>query len=414
MKKKQILRYGMIAIATSLLFSGFLLKKANAWTIDENIMKMELDKASIAGNVYVVSQDGTGDFTSIQEGVNNAESGDSLLIYPGTYHEAVSIDNKTVNLIGTQKANCIIEYDTQSYYAVPLNIAAGNVCNLTIHGTGNGDRMDGTAYNLADWESITASNFSGYAVHVESNYSFEKDLRFQNCDIISDSNYCIGMGTRGGMKISFEGCQMISRGEAGCVYMHDASNEDFGGEAKIIFSNCVMKNYICPYVFSMYSLHGSNCNLLTFQNVHVSTVAYEKKSIYNDNTAYDFVGVDILRELCKNNILQGSYYKSTLGNNLVHILTKEESLKYITETNNSKPSELEAKVNLAEGITYILRTETDKESNEKEESEIVHNRIRSVINTWNLENSEIHGWCGLNNTFLTNDSCNNTLVEMNY
>jgi hypothetical protein len=51
-----------------------------------------------AQSLITVKQDGTGDFTSIQEGVDFATNGDTVLVWPGTYVENVNITTKNIVL----------------------------------------------------------------------------------------------------------------------------------------------------------------------------------------------------------------------------------------------------------------------------------------------------------------------------
>ena len=41
---------------------------------------------------YLVKKDGTGDYTTIQAAVTAASSGDSIVVYPGTYNENITIE----------------------------------------------------------------------------------------------------------------------------------------------------------------------------------------------------------------------------------------------------------------------------------------------------------------------------------
>ncbi len=47
---------------------------------------------------YEIKQDGTGDFTNIQAGVDEAVDNDTVLVYPGTYFENIIIQEKSITL----------------------------------------------------------------------------------------------------------------------------------------------------------------------------------------------------------------------------------------------------------------------------------------------------------------------------
>ena len=79
---------------------------------ENNGLLQYLETVAQGGPIYEVILDGSGDFTSIQEAVQQVESGATLLIYPGVYEEHVEIINKTVNLIGASRDDCILISDT--------------------------------------------------------------------------------------------------------------------------------------------------------------------------------------------------------------------------------------------------------------------------------------------------------------
>lgn len=241
-------------------------------------MKITYAKETGRSNEYVIAQDGSGDFLTIQDGVDAAVDGDTLIIQEGTYNEEVIILNKEVNLIGVDKNLCTIQYNTLSYRHVPLTIAAGRVENLTLRGMDKGAVPENpteeeiaqiNAELVADtWERQQI--YKGYAVHIDQNFLYERQLSFKNCRIFSDNSHCVGIGTRGSSTITFETCDFISAGEGSCVYLHDPTTSEVCGTVDFRMTDCKLTSYVSPYVMNMQSLMPEeNFIALTFQNVAV-------------------------------------------------------------------------------------------------------------------------------------------------
>lgn len=229
---------------------------------------------------YIIAQDGSGDFTTIQDGVNKAQDGDVLIIREGIYNEAVRLMNKDISLIGTDKDRCILKYDTNSYRHSPLTIAAGTVENLTICGVDTGmERICLTDDEIAkineelvgdSWER--QKNYKGYAVHIDQNFLYGRNLKFKNCHIFSENSHCVGIGTRGNSSISFENCDFVSTGEGSCIYMHDPTTPEVSGVSEFKLICCRLTSSLSPYVMNFQSLMPEeNLILLTFQNVEVNS-----------------------------------------------------------------------------------------------------------------------------------------------
>ena len=145
---------------------------------------MTVQNNTLEKQQYIIAQDGTGDFQTIQEGVDNASDGDTLIVYPGIYTEAVQVMGKEVHIIGLNKDLCIIQYDAASYRKSPLTVGAGRIANLTIYGMDSGvgqpvlTQEEIAAINAEivgdSWER--QKNYKGYAVHVDQNFLYGRGV----------------------------------------------------------------------------------------------------------------------------------------------------------------------------------------------------------------------------------------------
>ena len=386
---------------------------------------MTVQNNTLEKRQYKIAQDGTGDFRTIQEGVDNASDGDTLVVYPGIYTEAVQVMGKEVHIIGLSKDLCIIQYDAASYRKSPLTVGAGRIANLTINGMDSGvgqpvlTQEEIAAINaeiVGDrWER--QKNYKGYAVHVDQNFLYGRRVTFENCRVISENNHCAGIGTRGDSTVSFENCEFISLGGGSCIFLHDPTSVDVSGKAALVMKGCQMTSYLCPYVMTFQSLLPEYNQLeLTFQNTRVSAVEFADDGSYvamDVNSSFDVETLSMLEET-------GALYAAGLSSSapkLVHKMTNEEISIYMeamekTVEAGSVPQALMPQ--LAEGITRIGYHETEETKETKEQERLAPSLLKHhVIAIYNRSNLAGNGWCGLDNAVLTADSYGNTLVEMN-
>ena len=75
----------------------------NILVLSSNMQQVEAEPKT-----WTVDDDGPADFSSIQEAINTASSGDTLYVKNGTYYENVEV-NKTLSLIGESKENTIVD-----------------------------------------------------------------------------------------------------------------------------------------------------------------------------------------------------------------------------------------------------------------------------------------------------------------
>ena len=371
---------------------------------------------------YIIAQDGTGDFSTIQEGVDNASDGDTLIVCPGIYTEAVQVMGKEVHIIGLSRDLCILQYDAASYRKSPLTVAAGRIANLTIYGMNSGvgqpvlTEEEIAAINAElvgdSWER--QKHYKGYAVHVDQNYLYGRSVTFENCRVISENNHCAGIGTRGDSTVSFENCELVSLGGGSCIFLHDPTSIDVSGKASFVMKGCQMTSYLCPYVMTFQSLLPEYNQLeLTFQNTRVSAVEFADDGSYvalDVNSSFDVETLSVLEEA-------GALYAAGLSSSapkLVHTMTNAEIGVYMEEMEHMAQTGSVSQAllpQLAEGITRIGYHETAQtDAIDALAPSLLKHHVIAIYNRSNLPGT---GWCGLDNAVLTADSFGNTLVEMN-
>lgn len=237
----------------------------------EPVSVNEVKKPVVSGKYLTVAQDGSGDFLTIQAAVDAAPNNGKIVVLPGTYNENVRVIGKAVNIIGSDKDECVLTYDTGSYFYVPLEIAAGSVSNITIYGyhSGNGmssDKIDYAIDYYGDESYDRLKDVPGYAVHIEQDYLYGKSLTFTNCCIISENNQCVGIGSRGKSTLTFKNCEFINSNCAGCIAIHDSVEEQFGGKSTFVMENCTMESS-CEYVMALFTYNPYNSFDMKFINV---------------------------------------------------------------------------------------------------------------------------------------------------
>ncbi|MCK5112238.1 MAG: right-handed parallel beta-helix repeat-containing protein, partial [Thermoplasmatales archaeon] len=119
----------VLAIGIMLLFIGMTISSATEINLEKQSTRTTLD-----GNILYVGGNGTGNYSSIQEAIENASDGDTVFVYNGTYFENLFVD-KSINLIGESKNTTIIDGSDKETVVI-LSIYEGSLSDFTIQ---NGD-----------------------------------------------------------------------------------------------------------------------------------------------------------------------------------------------------------------------------------------------------------------------------------
>ncbi len=130
-----------------------------------------------ATTLYVDAQ-GNGNYTTIQDAVNNASSGDTILVYPGTYTENVNanVENISIRSFSGNPDDTIVKRLCVLSHA--FKITANNV---TISGFNiTGEKATGIYMNGVSGANITDNEFSGVGCGVQME-------RSSRCSLINNT-----------------------------------------------------------------------------------------------------------------------------------------------------------------------------------------------------------------------------------
>jgi len=124
--QKILLRKG-IAFTVILLFVGMSISSTGSVLEQTSVISSD-------GNTLYVGGSGEGNYTKIQDAIDNASDGDTVFVYNGTYKENLIV-NKSINLLGEEKNTTIID-GNQDGCTINLNTENTTIKNFTIIGGG--------------------------------------------------------------------------------------------------------------------------------------------------------------------------------------------------------------------------------------------------------------------------------------
>ena len=110
----------------------------------------------VLGNSITVDADGSGDYRTVQEGIDAAENGDVVFVREGSYRENVTISGKSITLIGEGNDRTVL--DSPPWNGTPSwwddNWSTGPPC-ITIRSGNN--RISGLRFQRGTWGVVIES-----------------------------------------------------------------------------------------------------------------------------------------------------------------------------------------------------------------------------------------------------------------
>ena len=181
---------------------------------------IETNKVNTNYSYITVDKNGKGDYTSIQEAIDNY-NGTPIFIKNGIYEEGrLECSDKDSTIIGEDKYRTIIKNKNGLYGEDCIYCSNGVFSNLQF------------ISEYVNGESTEIGQQNGaYAVHVDSNNQANGTCVFNDCIIISDFNAAVGAGLRKNNTVEFNNCDLISRqynrgqefanGGMGALFVHN-------------------------------------------------------------------------------------------------------------------------------------------------------------------------------------------------
>lgn len=212
--------------------------------------------AADGGDTLYVGGEGPGNYTKIQDAIENANDGDTIFVYNGTYHENIVI-NKSINLIGEIKWDTIIMANEEEKSAINITASSVNISKFTILALDN------------KWPSAGIKLFR------------VRDVNISYCDIYFSP---IGIYLYASDNNNIEYCDI---GKNNCGIMLSFSTE-----------NSILSCDIHHSLEEGFYLSASDGNILNgceiYENDVGGDISGKQNILYNCNITNNKIGIDII------------------------------------------------------------------------------------------------------------------------
>ncbi len=284
--------------------------------------------------LWEIKQDGTGDYNTITEGIDAAQSGDTLLVYPGIYYENINYSGKDIVITSLYR----VTSDDRRY-----------IRETIIDGSQNGTVVTFSSRETRDavLSGFTIRNGEGvYAGGIEVRVFCSPIIRY--C-IVENNHATWGAG---GICVHYNESNPLLRGN---VIRYNTGGR-FGG---VIFSGGLDSEFCSEEPNSIYLNYGSRVGDLHISVISQATVIIDTLTVqYPDRYFVRYGGIGVPRDfnvIVNHSVvepIENDLYVSPDGCDSNSGLTPEEPLQRIsTAMIRIQPDpEQQRTIYLAEGI----------------------------------------------------------------
>ena len=222
--------------------------------------------------ILYVGGKNTGNFSSIQDAIDNSNTNDTIYIFDGTYNESIVID-KSINLIGFDKNTTII-LGNKDLYTIYIKSTGVKIEGFTIQNGEIGVYVSGSEYSSINITgNIISNNQDGIRLYNSSNNIITDNF------VENNSDYGIVLYESKDNLISenslFNNREALIIGRwsnNNVIYNNNITMHDFGIKIDFSFNNKVYKNLITN------GMNGIFLNYAKNNNVTNNTIMYHDKA----------------------------------------------------------------------------------------------------------------------------------------
>jgi parallel beta-helix repeat protein len=258
-----------------------------------NILKIDINDNTL----IIADPNGKGDYKSIQQAINNAQSGSTILIKSGEYTEIIDIIKK-ISLIGEDKDTTIINpISLENKYAIRIRASEVYICNLSISNGGPGIYTSGINIMASD-VTIEDCNFYNNPIGVTI---WTSDNIIRNCNFWECSDE--GIALLGTPYSQCDNNQIIN-----CNFYNNCDGIELQYSSGNIIRDCQFYNNSHTGIDAITSSNNnniiSNCNIYDnkVHGIYFSASSYNQ--IINCYVSNNQDGNIIQRKNCFNNIIK--------------------------------------------------------------------------------------------------------------
>ncbi|MCY0967497.1 pectinesterase family protein [Chryseobacterium wangxinyae] len=223
------------------------------------------------GKTIIVSKDGKGNFTTIQEAINSVEEGKTartkIIVKPGTYREKITVDaaKSPIFLIGENAENTVLVYG------------------------------DHASKQNSEGKNLGTTGSSG--VFIFSDDFSAKNITFQNdAGPVGQAVAVLTTGDR----IAFENCKFL--GFQDTLYTKGAQdNPDKSKVSRNYFKNCYIEG-TTDYIFGAGTAVFENCTIYSKKNASYVTAA---STIEGNEFGFVFINCNLTGDADANSVYLG-------------------------------------------------------------------------------------------------------------